>query len=155
MSVSSNNPPIDVEIVQITPLDESVETIPSVDTNTVLPNPVVLSNRGIELALSAHANGRRGLGNPAGFVFGSYQRRPMITGLFDFDQKLYKAHYNEECKKFYDGYDIDPEYRHAFITASTLKVKRLSWGGDSCGILDIPTDDFTNLGGTVHKYLLE
>ena len=39
--------------------------------------------------------------------------------------------------------------------ALTFKVKRFGWGGDSCGILDIPTDDFTSLGGTVHKYLLE
>ena len=69
--------------------------------------------------------------------------------------KLYKAHYNEGCKKFYDGYDIDPEGRHAFVTALIFKVKRFGWGRDSCGILDIPTDDFTNLGGTVHKYLLE
>ena len=34
----------DMESVQITPLDATVETIPPVDTNTVLPNLVVLPN---------------------------------------------------------------------------------------------------------------
>ena len=37
----------------------------------------------------------------------------------------------------------------------TFKFNRFGWGGDGCGILDIPTDNFTNLGGRVHKYLLE
>ena len=44
MSVLSNKPPADVESVQIAPSDENVETIPSVDMNAVLPNPVVLPN---------------------------------------------------------------------------------------------------------------
>ena len=96
---------------------------------------------------------RRGLGNPSGVV--AYQRRPTITGLLDFAQKLHKVYYNEGCKKFLDGFAIEPEERHAFVTALTFKVKRFGWGGDACGILIIPTDEFTNIGGKVHKYLLE
>ena len=36
-----------------------------------------------------------------------------------------------------------------------FKVKRFNWGGDCRGILYIPTDEFTALGGQIHKYLLE
>ena len=41
------------------------------------------------------------------------------------------------------------------MTLLTFKVKRLSWVGGCCGILDIQTDKFTTLGGQIHKYLLE
>ena len=84
MSASSNNPPTDVENIQNSPPDASEEIVSPVVTNSVIPNPVVLPNQGVDLALSTHASGRRGLGNPAGVVVGSYQRRPTITGLLDF-----------------------------------------------------------------------
>ena len=80
---------------------------------------------------------------------------PTITGLLDFGQKLHKAYYNEGCKKFFDGFNIGPKGCHTFVMALTFKIKQFGWGGDACDILDIPTDDFTNLGGRVHKYLLE
>ena len=78
----------------------ATNNVPGVVTDPVLPNTVVLPNRGIDLALSAHRNGRRRLSNPAGVVYGSYQRRPTITALLDFSQKLHKAHFSERCKKF-------------------------------------------------------
>ena len=56
MSVSSNNPPTDMESNQIALPDENTETIPPVDPNSVLPNPGVLANRGVGLALAAHTN---------------------------------------------------------------------------------------------------
>ena len=149
MSVSSNNPPTEVKIFQIVPPNENVETIPPVDPSAVLPNWLVLPNRGVDLALATQANRRRGLGNTSGVV--AYQCRPTITGILDFSQKLHKIYYNEGCKKFYDGFNIDPEGHHEFVMALTFKVKRFGWGGDGCGILDILTDNFTNLGGRVYK----
>ena len=98
MSVFSNKPPIDVEIIQITPPDDNVETIPPVNQTAVLPNQIVFPNRGVDLALAAHANKRRDLENPSRVV--AYQRRSTITGLLEFGQKLHKAYYNEGCKKF-------------------------------------------------------
>ena len=46
MSVSSNNPPTDVESVKIAPQDATVETIPPVDMNAILPNLVKLQIEG-------------------------------------------------------------------------------------------------------------
>ena len=40
------------------------------------------------------------------------------------------------------------------MTALT-KFKQFNWGGGYCGILDIPTEKFTTLGGGIHKYSLE
>ena len=65
------------------------------------------------------------------------------------------AYDNEGCKKFYNGFDIYPEGRHAFIMALTLKFKCFIWGGDASGILNIPTEEFNNLDERIHKYLLE
>ena len=131
----------------------NVGTNPPVDPNAVLSDPVRIPNWGIYLALAAHANRSRGQGNPSVIV--PYQCSPTITGLLDFGQKLHKACYKEGCKILYDGFEIDPDGCHTFLTALTFKFKNFGWGGDSCGIFDIPTDEFTNLGGRIHEYMLK
>ena len=65
----------------------AINNVPRVVTETILLNPVVLPNCGVDLALSAHRNGRRGLGKGGGFLYGSYQRRPIIIGFLGFSQK--------------------------------------------------------------------
>ena len=95
-----------------------------------------------------------GLGNSSG-ITDTYQHRPAINGLLDLGQKLQKAFYNQGCRKYFDGYGVDAEGRHVFVAALKFEVKRFSWGGDYCRILDIPTDEFMTLGGQIHKYLLK
>ena len=101
----------------------ATDNVPRVVTDAVLPNPVVLPNRVVDLALSTHRNGIRGLNNPAGVVYGSYQRRPTIPGLFDFAQKLHKVHFSEGCRKFFDGYDINPQRPACLCNSLDLQSK--------------------------------
>ena len=89
------NTPTDEMLAPVATNLTATDNVPRDVTDAVLPSPVVLFNLGVDLALSVQRNGRRGLDNPTGVVYISYQRRTTITSLIDFSQKLHKAHFNE------------------------------------------------------------
>ena len=67
-----------------------------------------------------------------------FQRRPMFNGVLSFADKLHKSIYDDGCLPVTKDNDVDEDGRHAFVTAFSFKSKRMSWGGDNTGILDIP-----------------
>ena len=127
MSISSNNLQIDLSKSQPCVAPDPNAIINSTVPPTVVQQTVVLPNQVIYLVLVVHANAC--LGNPSGII-DTYQPRPAINRLLDIGQKLHKAFYNQGCRKFFDGYGVDAEGRHAFVAALTFKIKQFSWGGD-------------------------
>ena len=64
-------------------------------------------------------------------------------------------YYDQDCKQYYENYSVNPEGRHDFVTALSFKVNMFGWGNNTCGILDIPLDQYDLNGNEIHKFLLE
>ena len=64
-------------------------------------------------------------------------------------------YYNQGVEVAYEGYDVDIESKHAFVTFITIKSKRFQWRGDLCDILGIPTGEVGATGNPVTKFLLK
>ena len=90
-------------------------------TNTIVA-PLVLQNHGVGLALAVHTNTY--LGKPTGVATTRhFQRSPSVEGMLDFRNKLHKVFYDQGCKRFYKGYDVDAERSHTFIMILNLRIK--------------------------------
>ena len=76
-------------------------------------------------------------------------------GALDFDNKLHKIFYNQGYVKCYNSYNVDAEVSHALVTSLLFKANRFSWDGDTCGILNIPSDQWDSNANEVHKLLLD
>ena len=69
---------------------------------------------------------------------------PNVEGTLDFSNKPHKVFYHQGCKRYYEEYDVNTYRWHAIITASTFKVKKLGWAGDTCDILEQGLQSLTN-----------
>ena len=96
------------------------------------------------------------MGDPVGVATTTdFARRPTIMSTLDFNRKLHKIYYDQDCKACFHAYDVDAGGRHTFVTALAFKAVKFCWVGDHCGIIDISKDEFNFQGFELHKNILE
>ena len=91
------------------------------------PANVALANTG-NPAVSANVGSPTGppvRGNPqmAQIIF---QRKLMSDGVLNFDNKLLKPIYDDDCTKVYKNYDVDDKGCYVFVPAVLFKAKKIS-----------------------------